>query len=82
MLGNGGKMSLVFHRILGHLVLGWAPNHFVVGAQLALCKKRLVNLLVYLYKQCRPGMKCSIMLHFICIFTVCKSTQDFLKTKG
>ena len=41
MLGNGGKMSLVFHRILGHLVLGWAPNHFVVGAQLALCKKKV-----------------------------------------
>ena len=42
MLGNGVKMILVFHRILGPLVLGWAPNHFVLGAQLALGKKKLV----------------------------------------
>ena len=30
MLGNGVEMSL-----LGPLVLGWATNHFVLGAQLA-----------------------------------------------
>ena len=42
MLVNGVEMSLVFRRILGPLVLGWAPNHFVLGAQLALGEKRLV----------------------------------------
>ena len=41
MLGNGFEMILIFHRILDSLVLGWAPNHFVLGAQLALGEKRL-----------------------------------------
>ena len=31
-----------FRRILGPLVMGWAPNHFVLGAQLAPGEKRLV----------------------------------------
>ena len=35
MLGNGIEMSLIFGQTLGPLVLGWAPNHFVLGAQLA-----------------------------------------------
>ena len=42
MLGNGVEMSSIFHRILGPLVLGWAPNHFVLGAQVAPGEKRLV----------------------------------------
>ena len=42
MLGNGVEMSLIFHRILGPLVLGWVPNHFVFGAQVAPGKKTLV----------------------------------------
>ena len=42
MLGNGLEMCLVFRRILGSLVLGWAPNHFVLGAQLAPGKKKSV----------------------------------------
>ena len=42
MLGNDVELSLIFYRILGPLVLGWAPNHFVLGAQLAPGKKRLV----------------------------------------
>ena len=42
MLGNGVEMSLIFRRILGPLVLSWAPNHFVLGAQLAPDEKRLV----------------------------------------
>ena len=42
MLGNGDKMSLTFHQILGLLVLGWAPNHFILGAQLAPGEKLLV----------------------------------------
>ena len=42
MLGNGGEMSIIFCRILGPLALGWAPNHFVLGAQLAPGEKRLV----------------------------------------
>ena len=42
MLGNGVEISLIFHGILGPLVLGWAPNHFVLGAQVAPGGKRLV----------------------------------------
>ena len=42
MLGNA-----FFRQILGPLVLGWAPKHFVLGAQLAPDKKRLV---------CIPGV--------------------------
>ena len=43
MLGYDVEMSLIFYfQILGSLVLGWAPNHFVLGAQLAPGEKRLV----------------------------------------
>ena len=42
MLGNGVEMSLSFHRILGPLILGWAPSHFGLGAQLAPGGKMLV----------------------------------------
>ena len=35
-------MSLIFCQILGPLVLGWAPNDFVLGAQLAPGEKMLV----------------------------------------
>ena len=42
MLGNGVEMSLSFCQILGPLVLGWAPNHFVLGAQFATGEKKLV----------------------------------------
>ena len=35
-------MSFIFHQILGPLVLDWAPNNFVLGAQLAPGQKRLV----------------------------------------
>ena len=50
MLDNGVEISLIFRRILGPLVLGWAPNNFVLGAQLArgeksqVCIPGLVNL--------------------------------------
>ena len=44
MLGNAVEISLIFRLILGPLVLGWVPNHFVSGIQLALCEKRLVSL--------------------------------------
>ena len=47
MLGNGVKMSFIFRRILGLLVLGWAPNHLVLGAQLGPDEKGLV---------CIPGL--------------------------
>ena len=33
----------------------WQRCQNKLEAQLALGEKRLVNLLVYLYKQCRPG---------------------------
>ena len=42
MLRNGSEISLIFGQTLGHLVLGWAPNHFVLGAQLAPGEKMLV----------------------------------------
>ena len=42
MLGKGVEISLIFRRILGPFILGWAPNHFVLGAQLAPGEKRLV----------------------------------------
>ena len=42
MLDNGVEMSLIFRRILGPLVLGWAPNSFVLGAQLACGEKNQV----------------------------------------
>ena len=35
MFGNAVEICLIFCRFLGPLVLGWAPNHFVLGAQLA-----------------------------------------------
>ena len=41
MLGNGVEMSLIFRRILGPLVLSWAPNNFVLGAQLAPDEKKV-----------------------------------------
>ena len=34
MLGNAVVISLIFRRILGPIVLGRAPNHFVLGVQL------------------------------------------------
>ena len=39
MLGNGVEISYNFQRILGPVVLGWAPNHFVLRAQVALSEK-------------------------------------------
>ena len=42
MLGDGIEMVLISRQTLGSLVLGWAPNHFVLGAQLAPGRKRLV----------------------------------------
>ena len=39
MLGNAIEVSLIFRRILGPLVFGWALNHFVLEAQLAPGKK-------------------------------------------
>ena len=42
MLGNGVEKSLIYRRILGPLILGWAPNLFVLGAQLAPGEKMLV----------------------------------------
>ena len=48
MLGNAVEISLIFRRIPGPLVLGWAPNNYVLGAQLAPGEKRLV---------CIPGCR-------------------------
>ena len=42
MVCNGIGMSLILCRTLGPLVLGWALDHFVLGAQLAPGEKRLV----------------------------------------
>ena len=40
MLGNAVEISLIFRQILGPLVFGWAPNHFVLVAQLSPGEKR------------------------------------------
>ena len=45
MICNGVEMSLIFCKILGPLVLDWATNHFVLGAQFAPGEKRLVCIL-------------------------------------
>ena len=55
MLGNGIEMGLIYCRTLGPLVLVWAPNHFVLGAQLAPDEKRLVCIPVRNY----PALKVS-----------------------
>ena len=39
---NNDEMSSIFSRILDPSVLGWAPNHFILGAQLASGQKLLV----------------------------------------
>ena len=58
MLGNAVEICLIFQRILGPLVLGWAPNHFVLGAQLAPGEKRLVCIPVHLYSIVSKGLFC------------------------
>ena len=39
---NCVEMSSIFCQILGPLVLGWAPNDLILGAQLASGEKKLV----------------------------------------
>ena len=34
-------MNLIYGRILGPIVFGWATNHFVLGAQLAPDEKKV-----------------------------------------
>ena len=48
MFGNGVEISLIYRQILGPLVLDWAPNHFLLGAQLASGEKRSVCIPAYL----------------------------------
>ena len=50
MLGNAVEISLIFCRILGPLVLGWAPNHYILGAQLAPGEIKLVCIPVDVFK--------------------------------
>ena len=38
---NFVEISSIFCQILGPLVLGWAPNHFILGAQLATGEKNI-----------------------------------------
>ena len=64
MLGNGVEMFLVFARILGSLVLGWALNYFVLGAQLAPGEKRLV---------CIPEVSVSV-----CMWSILLKCQPWL----
>ena len=42
MCGTGITISLFFRQILGPLILCWAPDHFLLGAQLAPGEKSLV----------------------------------------
>ena len=61
-----------------------APLYILRGHRLILYKKHIV-FLCYLKidftNSVDPLMKCSIMLHFIRVFTVCQSTQ-FRYIKG
>ena len=69
MLGNGVEMSSIFGRVLGPLVLGWAPNHFVLGAQFAHGEKGLVCIPEYITWKLQPVIPHSIyelsILYFI-----------------
>ena len=53
MLGNSIEMRLIFRPTLGPLVLGWAPNCFVLGAQFAPGEKRLVCIPVWANHCCK-----------------------------
>ena len=64
LLGNAVEMSLIFCRILGPLVLGWAPNYFGLGAQLAPVEKRLVCIPV----QCAPDLNPPFRLRSACAY--------------
>ena len=44
---NCVEISSILCRIVGPLVLGWAPNHFILGTQLAPGEKMLVCVLLY-----------------------------------
>ena len=48
---NCVEISSIFCRILGPLVLGWAPNHFILGTQLAPGEKMLVCIPVKQYNE-------------------------------
>ena len=39
---NCVKISSIFCRIVGPLVLGWAPIHFILGTQLAPGEKKML----------------------------------------
>ena len=67
MLGNGVKMGFIFRRILGPLVLGWAPNHFVLEAQLAPVEKRLVRIPATVFIQKLVNTLVGSKLLFTCI---------------
>ena len=49
MFGNGVEIILIYRQILGPLVLGWAPNHFLLEAQLAPGEKRSVCIPVIIW---------------------------------
>ena len=82
MIGNGFEISLIFCRILGSLVLGWAPYHFVLEAQLAPGRKSLVcipeipSLVLVQPRKTRPYKTERLLMgHNEIIQT--KSTQEF-----
>ena len=62
-------MSLIYPQILGPLVLGWAPKHFVLGAQLAPGEKSLVCIpeLNLAYVQISKRFECKIVNYFLTV---------------
>ena len=58
-------MSSIFKPNPGPFVLGWAPNHFVLGAQLDPGEKRLV---------CIPELEFEFSFFFTIIDFLCFST--------
>ena len=92
MLGNDVEIDLIFRRILGPLVLGWAPNHFVLGAQDAPGEKRLVcipdnniDLDFGREKNLKANFKLltfGMIGNFVCCFVLCRlfSKKSFRNT--
>ena len=75
----GIEMSLIFCRILGHLVLGWAPNNFAIEAQLAPSEKLLAYIPVNLKRTSHnfnSDLFCDSLLY---MYTQGKKVLDFMQ---
>ena len=79
---NFVKMSSIYCRTLGSLVLGWAPNNFILGAQLAPGEKMLVCIpaiwsLQY-WKPFLPQLKIKKLKLFMMRVSFCQTCHNSL----